>query len=133
MTRTYRIPFLYAASILPPICSVSALAMESPSPVESGRGGLYRVKPVKQAAGLNFVQMGSMVGENDLTAFSESYLQVAVAVFYGIADEIAEDPGTGAPVKHTADLCVREADPGRDMVLFQYRIVCGYAFFQKPI
>ena len=39
--------------------------------------------------------------------------RVAVAVFYGIADEIAEDPGTGAPVKHTADLCVREADPGK--------------------
>ena len=58
-----------------------------------------------------------MVGENDLSVFLQCDLQVAVTVLQGIADQVAEETGTGAAAECPPDFLFRKGDPGRDVPL----------------
>lgn len=66
--------------MLPPICSVNALAMESPSPVEPEEASLYCIEAVEEASDQYLIQFIRVIGKCDHSVFIESDLQVSVAV-----------------------------------------------------
>ena len=74
-----------------------------------------------------------MVGEDDLTGILKGDLQIAVAVFQGIADQVAEEAGTGAAAERPPYFLFRERDPGRDVPLLQSRIESGNTVLQQTV
>ena len=74
-----------------------------------------------------------MVGKGDPSVFAKGDIQVAVAVFDGIADQIPEDPGAGIAVEEPGYISFGQSDPGSDPVLFQRTVVSGDAFLKETV
>ena len=71
-------------------------------------GGVHCVKSVEESSDFDFIQAGSRIGKDDFTGFVQDDLQISLAVFDCVTQEIGENPGEGGPVKPAEDLLIGE-------------------------
>lgn len=102
-----------------------------PQSCGTGGSGIHSIEPVKQTAGLDFIQLSCVVGEDDLPVFTQGDIQVAVAVFYGVAEQIPEDPGAGVPVENTFYFCFIASARSRMIRIYRLASPVFFSFSRR--
>ena len=96
-------------------------------------GGFYCIIAVKKPAHLDGIKRRGAVGENNLSPGCHGNIQVAAAVFNGIAKNIGENPRQGILIKPAVQGCVRQVDHREDIPGLQGAVVGQDAFFQHLV